>query len=315
MSFFAELGLSTAFTMISLAPMVPDWIKGNPQPQTKINVMVGLPPLNPEQQQEKDKLYKELSYGGCAPEMSLFNANGDRVGYSRNWNCKHVIDQNSLTDVWADYFKKGNTEKAEYITVSASGTDAICISAITVTFPASSDTYAFLPGEVAAVCNNHKPEYNYYWSESATSVQFRSESGTTKDARPKCLWIDKPDDDGEKATHCEGFQVHLPDFKDGKRILHTCATHWLALVPTISWILQCVQRSSAQRRRMARISPWIRYRHALRLRKIARQTPEFAKTIALHTRSDMISSGCTTRGVQLTIHGINVSKLRYPNIV
>lgn len=212
MSFFAELGLSTAFTMISLAPMVPDWIKGNPQPQTKINVMVGLPPLNPEQQQEKDKLYKELSYGGCAPEMSLFNANGDRVGYSRNWNCKHVIDQNSLTDVWADYFKKGNTEKAEYITVSASGTDAICISAITVTFPASSDTYAFLPGEVAAVCNNHKPEYNYYWSESATSVQFRSESGTTKDARPKCLWIDKPDD-GEKATHCEGFQVHLPDFK------------------------------------------------------------------------------------------------------
>ncbi|CAN9087721.1 unnamed protein product [Alternaria alternata] len=89
--------------------------------------MVGLPPLNPEQQKEKDKLYKELSYGGCAPEMSLFNANGDRVGYSRNWNCKHVIDQNSPTDVWADYFKK--------------------------------------------------------------------------------------DDDGEKATHYEGFQVHLPDFK------------------------------------------------------------------------------------------------------
>jgi hypothetical protein len=26
--------------------------------------MVGLPPLNPEQQKEKDKLYKELSYGG-----------------------------------------------------------------------------------------------------------------------------------------------------------------------------------------------------------------------------------------------------------
>lgn len=134
--------------------------------------MVGLPPLNPEQQKEKDKIYKELNYGGCAPEMSLSNANGDRVGYSRNWDCKHVIDQNSQTDVKADYFKKGNTEKADYITISASGTDAICISPITVTFPASSDTYAFLPGEVAAVCNNHKPEYNYYWSESATSVHF-----------------------------------------------------------------------------------------------------------------------------------------------
>jgi hypothetical protein len=125
MSFIAELGLSTAFTMISLAPMVPEWLRGNPQPQTKINVMVGLPPLSPEQQAEKDHIYKQLSYGGCAPEISLFNANGDRVGHYRNWNCDKVIDQNSPTDLWADYLKKSNTEKAEYITVAAAGTDAI----------------------------------------------------------------------------------------------------------------------------------------------------------------------------------------------
>jgi hypothetical protein len=213
MSFFAELGLSTTFTMISLVPMVPEWLRGNPQPQTKINVMVGLPPLSPEQQAEKDHIYKQLSYGGSAPEISLFNANGDRVGHYRNWNCDKVIDQNSPTDLWADYRKEGNTEKAEYITVAATGTDAICISAVAVTYPTSSDTYAFLSGEVAAVCNNYKSEFDYYWSESETTVQFRSESGKTHDGRPKCMWIDQADSDGNKVTHYEGFQVNLPDFK------------------------------------------------------------------------------------------------------
>jgi hypothetical protein len=211
--FFAEIGLSVAFTMISLAPMVPEWLHGNPKPQTKVNMLVGLPPLNSNEQKDKDEIYEKLSYGGCAPEVSLFNANGDRVGYSRNWKCKHVIDQNSPTDIWADYIKPGNTEKAEYITVSASGTDAICISAIAVTYPTSSDTYAFLPGEVAAVCNTHNPDYKYSWSPSASSIQFKSQSGQTQDGRPKCLWIDKPDDDGDSTTHYQGFQVHLPDFK------------------------------------------------------------------------------------------------------
>jgi hypothetical protein len=221
MSFFAELGLSTTFTMISLVPMVPEWLRGNPQPQTKINVMVGLPPLSPEQQAEKDHIYKQLSYGGSAPEISLFNANGDRVGHYRNWNCDKVIDQNSPTDLWADYRKEGNTEKAEYITVAATGTDAICISAVAVTYPTSSDTYAFLSGEVAAVCNNYKSEFDYYWSESETTVQFRSESGKTHDGRPKCMWIDQADSDGNKVTHYEGFQVNLPDFKLDNSIFKT----------------------------------------------------------------------------------------------
>ncbi|KAI4627654.1 uncharacterized protein J4E87_004218 [Alternaria ethzedia] len=192
----------------------------NPKPQTKVNVLVGLPPLDADEQNKKDEIYEKLSYGGCAPEVSLFNANGDRVGYSKNKKCKQVISQNSPTDIWADYIKPGETEKAEYITVSASGTDAICISAIAVTYPTSSDTYAFLPGEVAAICNTHNPDYKYSWSPSATQIQFKSESGQTQDGRPKCLWIDKPDDDGDSATHYEGFQVHLPDFKLDNTTFH-----------------------------------------------------------------------------------------------
>jgi hypothetical protein len=156
---FAEMGLSVAFTLISLAPMVPDLFKGaEPGPQTRINVMAGLPQLTQEQQknqQSREEAYQEMSYGGCAPDVSLFNSNGDRVGYYRNIcnNDKEGdhINQNNIKDLWANYVTKGNTEKAEYITVSASGIDAICISAITVTFPNVGDTYAFLPGEVAAV--------------------------------------------------------------------------------------------------------------------------------------------------------------------
>jgi hypothetical protein len=219
-SLFTEIGLSVAFTLISLAPMAPDLFKGAPPgPQTRINVMAGLPQLSPEQQQNREQVYKDLSFGGCAPDVSLFNANGDRVGYYRNIGCDtdkegDHINQNNIKDLWANYVIKGNTEKAEYITVSASGIDAICISAVTVTFPNVGDTYAFLPGEVAAVCNNHNPKYDYHWSESEATIQFSNpKTSTSAVARPKCLWIDKPDRNGAKATHYQGFQVHLIDFK------------------------------------------------------------------------------------------------------
>jgi hypothetical protein len=221
-SLFAEIGLSVAFTLISLAPMVPDLFKGAPPgPQTRINVMAGLPKLSQEQQQNqqtREQAYQDMSYGGCAPDVSLFNTNGDRVGFYRNIcnNDKEGdhINQNNIKDLWADYTTKGNTEKAEYITVSASGIDAICISAITVSFPNAGDTYAFLPGEVAAVCKDHNPKYDFHWSESEATIQFADpKTGTSAIARPKCLWIDKADKQGAKATKYQGFQVHLIDFK------------------------------------------------------------------------------------------------------
>lgn len=221
MSLFAEIGLSVAFTLISLAPMAPDLFKGAPPgPQTRINIMAGLPHLSEQQQHNREQAYSELSYGGCAPDVSLFNANGDRVGYYRNVGCDNDkqgdhIDQNNIKELRADYLKKGNTEKAEYMTVSAAGIDAICISAVTVSFPNAGDTYAFLPGEVAAICKDHDPKkYDYHWSESEATVQFSNpKTQTSVVARPKCMWLDKPDRQGAKATHYQGFQVHLIDFK------------------------------------------------------------------------------------------------------
>lgn len=194
--------------------MVADWAKANIGPQTRINVLVGMPLITEEQFPDKKNIYATQSYGGCAPDISLFNPNGDRVGYYLNDECKNKIDQNNPKDLMAKYIKKGGTEVAEYLTVAAAGIDAICISAIAVTFPASTETYAFLPGEVAAICRDYSDRHEYHWSESATVIQFRNpDTGSTNDARPKCLWIDKPDNDGVRATRYQGFQVHLPDFK------------------------------------------------------------------------------------------------------
>ncbi|KAH7079653.1 hypothetical protein FB567DRAFT_533065 [Paraphoma chrysanthemicola] len=217
MALALELGLSAAFTLISLAPMVPEWMKENKGPQIRINVMAGLPALNAEQQKNREQAYEELGFGGCAPDISLFNPNGDRIGFYRNVGCNNDkgnhIKQNSPEDLFTDYIQKDNVEKPEYITVSAAGEDAICISAITVT-PPSGEMYAFLPGEMAAVCKEHNPKQDWSWSESAATIQFKNpKTGTTADARPKCLWIDKPKKDGHKMTHYQGFQVHLTDFK------------------------------------------------------------------------------------------------------
>lgn len=212
-SIFPELGLGLAFTLISLAPMVPDFVGQNDHPKIKVNVMAGLPNITVEEHSDRERIYKDRSFGGSAPTISLFNANGDRVGFLRNKGGKNTIKQNQPKDLMIDYIEGGNTEKAEYMTVTAGGNDAICISAIWLTHPASSDSYAFLPGEVAHVCQQHDPEKNYYTSQSSTSIQFKGPDGNVKEARPRCMWIDKPDNKGRSATHFQGFQVHLPDFK------------------------------------------------------------------------------------------------------
>jgi hypothetical protein len=147
--------------------------------------------------------------------VSLFNVNGNRLAYYRNEGGKEQLTQGSTVEVHASYLQKANNEKPEYITVTASGIDAVCLAALIVTHPTSSDTYAFLPGEVGKVCSDFEDDTgNFYpWGYSAASVQFKGPEGNTAMARPKCLWIDSPDESKQVATPWKGFQVHLPDFK------------------------------------------------------------------------------------------------------
>lgn len=139
--------------------------------------------------------------------------NGDRLAYHLNDGGKDTISQGTTKEVQALYHNEGDNQTPEYILVQASGHDAICIAAITVTHPASSDTFAFLPGEVAQVCSDWDNNQDYAWSNSEVAIQFKGKDGTTAAERPKCMWIDSPDGNRDAATPWKGFQVHLHDFK------------------------------------------------------------------------------------------------------
>jgi hypothetical protein len=145
--------------------------------------------------------------------VTLFNVNGNRLAYKLNDGGKDTIGHGSMKELHATYHIQGDNQKPEYIIVQSSGIDAICIAAVTVTHPTSSDTYAFLPGEVGKVCGDWDPDNDYAWSNSGAVVQFKGPEGNTAEARPKCMWIDSADNKNVAATSWKGFQVHLPDFK------------------------------------------------------------------------------------------------------
>ena len=212
----AELGLGLAFTIISLAPNIPDWMKHNDSPKIRVQVRTGLEHTPGQNEQQREDSYGKMSMGGAVPNVVLFNANGDRIAYHRNDGGKERMDHNTPHDIMVDYFKPGSTETPEYITVSASGPDALCITSVTVTPPNTQEMWAFVPGEIAGECT--ALGRNWPWFYSDASVQIQSSDGKTKeDVRPRCLWIDRSGDyDGtyqEASVPFEGFQVHLPDFK------------------------------------------------------------------------------------------------------
>ncbi|KAF1971957.1 hypothetical protein BU23DRAFT_599902 [Bimuria novae-zelandiae CBS 107.79] len=202
----AELGLGFAFILIALAPMVPDWLKKNEGPTVSVKIMAGMP----------DDQTGTSSFGGSIPQIALFDVNGGRLGYWRNED-KKTISKGSMVELQVPYIKTDDNQKPEYITLTASNFDAVCIVSVVVTHPTSSDTYAFLPGEVAGVCKDQVwegEENSTLVSEQVSSIQFKNPNdGQMALARPKCLWIDSADEHGEKRTKWKGMSVHLPDFK------------------------------------------------------------------------------------------------------
>jgi hypothetical protein len=210
-----EIGLGIAFTIISLAPSIPEWIKKNDEPKLRVQVRTGLPQTTNMNEQEREEEYGKVNMGGHVPNVVLFNAAGDRIAHYRNKN-EENMGHNAPHDIYAEYFDKKNTQTPEYITVTASGPDAICITSITVTPPNTQEMWAIVPGEVASECN--KLGKSWKWAYSDTSVQITRSDGKSKiDVRPKCLWIDRTGNRGgtvqENNVGSEGFQVHLPDFK------------------------------------------------------------------------------------------------------
>ncbi|KAF2437197.1 hypothetical protein P171DRAFT_478182 [Karstenula rhodostoma CBS 690.94] len=201
----AELGLGAAFTMIALAPMVPEWVKKPEGPKMNVKILAGSPDDN-----------SDNTFGGAVPQIALFDVNGERLGYWRNEGGKELLGKGNTADKQVGYIKEKDNRKPEYITLTASGFEGICITSVVVFHPESSDTFAFLPGEIAAQCESVWDEHDgesLLWSNQVTNIQFQSPAGKKGTARPKCLWIDSPDENGKTTTKWKGLGTHLPDFK------------------------------------------------------------------------------------------------------
>lgn len=169
----AEIGLGIAFTIISLAPSIPDWLKKNESPQIRVQIRTGLPQTEGLDEKARKETYSKLSMGGAVPNIVLFNANGDRIAHHRNKGGKKKMEQDAPHDVLADYFTKGSTQTPEYITITASGPDAICITSVTVTPPNTQEMWALVPGEIAAECSGRGKVWPWYYLQAKTARRRR----------------------------------------------------------------------------------------------------------------------------------------------
>ncbi|KAF2689398.1 hypothetical protein K458DRAFT_484129 [Lentithecium fluviatile CBS 122367] len=205
----AELGLGVAFALMFLAPSLDQ--SQNDSPKIRVQIKVGLESADGDEY-EREEVYKNLNMGGAVPNVVLFNANGDRIAYHRNEGGNEKMEHNAPHDIFAEYFDQGSTQTPEYISVTASGSDAVCITSVSVTPPNTKEMWAFLPGEIAAECAGQGKTWPWFYSQASITV--KSEDGFTEEnVRPRCLWIDRSSEEQAASVPFEGFSAHLPDFK------------------------------------------------------------------------------------------------------
>ncbi|KAF3481754.1 uncharacterized protein GIQ15_04513 [Arthroderma uncinatum] len=152
---------------------------------------------------------KSFSPGGNTPNIALFNEKGDRIGF-KSGKGHGNIDEGRFADISVSPIDSKNTELPTYISISASGTDAICISSIAVTPPTNADYFAFL-GDTAKACGAT-------WYYSSQPIKTTDESGDIKYYKPACFWIDGPGDNGKTTGNLpQGIGIHLTDFVGNKK--------------------------------------------------------------------------------------------------
>lgn len=162
-----------AFTLISFTPFLPGLFKRPEGPHTTVKLGVGTPHVDDTSKvKENADNAKKMSFGGDAPNIALFTSNGGRIGtYHSN---KIINDANTAIDLDVMHWdKKGGMGPSAYITVSAGGPDAICISHVTVLDPTGSEgvgDYRFVPGEVAKECNNVGKDYPWFPSDAEMRI-------------------------------------------------------------------------------------------------------------------------------------------------
>lgn len=90
--------------------------------------------------------------------------------------------------------------QATYVSVSAGGNDATCISSISVAWPDGSDAKVWL-GDIGYGCADdiHGP----WWQNS------NNQTGSDPEQKSRCIWIDG---DGTDGIQTEAIALHIADF-------------------------------------------------------------------------------------------------------
>lgn len=113
---------------------------------------------------------------------------GDRLVY---WWC--LLPRGNFKDVQIVAHSNVGNVPAAYVSISASGDDAVCVAFVTIS-QANGDSSTFT-GDVPAKCGAT-------WFESSINLG-------TNGQHPKCVWIDQNGSDG---LQDQGFGFHVRDF-------------------------------------------------------------------------------------------------------
>lgn len=181
--------VGAAFLFLSMPPIMSFYFPKAEQASTTVRVYAGA----------SQPGAKDISPGGNVPSIAVFDGNGGRLGFM-NGKRHGKIEDGSYKDVTVNHIDKHKNGPAEYVSISSSGTDALCIAALTFTM-ADTSTYTFF-GDVGKACGS-----DWYFS----NLNFKTT--TNSNYKPNCTWISSPESNG-KNKFSEGMSFHVPDFDD-----------------------------------------------------------------------------------------------------
>ncbi|TGO11277.1 hypothetical protein BTUL_0113g00070 [Botrytis tulipae] len=150
-------------------------------------VRIGVGTSTSEKTQDKDSL------SGNIPGIRLFDVAG-RLISDLEGSSKNKIADGSWEDIKLPASDDLGGRQAQYISVISGGTDAICISYTTVTWP--DGLKESWMGDWGYFCGGP-----WYPAQTISNVQ--------DDYTPKCTWIDS---DGSNGIGVKGLGIHITDF-------------------------------------------------------------------------------------------------------
>lgn len=190
--------IAGAFMALSIYPMSLSYFppKLVESTATSVRIKLGLPRYN-------DKIH---NIDGDLPAVAVFNSNGERIGFTLGG--EHHIKEDSDTKVIGDiqvmHIDQKKNSFAEYISVSHGGTDAVCISSISITMASDNEAKYSLLSDIPILLGAHF----YLSSDPVIAPDYKDVV-----SRPGCFWIDGPNEDGKTdGDSHQGLSWHVTDF-------------------------------------------------------------------------------------------------------